>query len=67
MPQRSLRYLTATDALRNYEATPGIQRGFCADCGSWLYWRDTTRATIALAVGTVDPQVSNIRCSLFPF
>lgn len=58
VPQRSLRYVTATDTLRDYEATPGIRRGFCADCGSWLYWRrdNTSAPTVALAIGTVDPQ-----------
>lgn len=56
VPRGRLRYLTATATLRDYEATPGIQRGFCAGCGSLLYWRDTASPAVAIAVGTIDPQ-----------
>ncbi|CAJ2504101.1 Uu.00g114950.m01.CDS01 [Anthostomella pinea] len=57
IPLKSLTYLTATDALKKFYATPGITRGFCAHCGSFLYWRDESSNTVDLAVGCVDPEL----------
>ena len=31
------------------------RRGFCADCGSSLFWDAPGRATISIAAGTLDP------------
>lgn len=56
VPRRSFAYLGATPTLRSYSATPGIERGFCAECGSFLYWREEARDTIELAVGCFDPE-----------
>jgi hypothetical protein len=53
---RCLTYLGPTPSLKNYSATPGIQRGFCSDCGSFLYWRDESLDDIELAVGCFDPE-----------
>ncbi|KAI5921872.1 glutathione-dependent formaldehyde-activating GFA [Camillea tinctor] len=53
---RNLTYTSATDTLRNYSATRGFQRGFCATCGSFLYWRDESRDVVELAVGCVDEE-----------
>ncbi|KAI1501883.1 glutathione-dependent formaldehyde-activating GFA [Biscogniauxia marginata] len=57
VPLSCLTYLTPVDSLKNFVATPGFQRGFCTNCGSFLYWRDELRDDIALAVGCVDPEV----------
>ncbi|KAI2617101.1 glutathione-dependent formaldehyde-activating GFA [Hypoxylon sp. NC1633] len=49
-------FLTSTETLKNYYATPGCQRGFCTNCGSFLYWRGDTHDSMGIAVGTVDPE-----------
>lgn len=56
VPLGNFTYLTPTTTLKNFYATPGIQRGFCSNCGSFLYWRHESRDEIAMAVGTVDPE-----------
>ncbi|KAI0169778.1 glutathione-dependent formaldehyde-activating GFA [Hypoxylon sp. FL1284] len=53
---RDFAYLTAAATLKNFYATPGIQRGFCGACGSTLYWRDESRDDVEIAVGCVDPE-----------
>ncbi|KAI2469734.1 glutathione-dependent formaldehyde-activating GFA [Annulohypoxylon bovei var. microspora] len=49
-------FSTPTTTLKKFYATPGIQRAFCTECGSFLYWRDESFDHLALAVGTVDPE-----------
>ncbi|KAH8169778.1 glutathione-dependent formaldehyde-activating enzyme domain-containing protein [Sarocladium implicatum] len=48
--------LTASTAspLKSYSATPGVARGFCGDCGSFIYWRRESGDNIDLLVGTFD-------------
>ncbi|KAI1448977.1 glutathione-dependent formaldehyde-activating GFA [Annulohypoxylon stygium] len=55
-PLSGFTFLTSATALKKFYATPGIQRAFCTECGSFLYWRDESCNTLALAVGTVDPE-----------
>ncbi|KAI1104566.1 glutathione-dependent formaldehyde-activating GFA [Jackrogersella minutella] len=55
-PQSNFTFLTSTSTLKNFYATPGNQRGFCTNCGSFLYWRDESEDVIAFAVGSVDPE-----------
>ncbi|KAI1327685.1 hypothetical protein F5Y16DRAFT_186498 [Xylariaceae sp. FL0255] len=43
------------ESLRHYRATPQAERGFCADCGSLMYWRRVGSDTVSIAVGSVDP------------
>jgi hypothetical protein len=38
--------------LRWYEAD-GRARGFCADCGASIFWREAERETISIAAGTL--------------
>lgn len=49
--------LTEQHGLR-WRATPtsdaGAERGFCAECGSSLFWRAPARATISVTAGTLD-------------
>jgi hypothetical protein len=42
------------DSLRWYRASPGAQRGFCAHCGSTLFWQADGRETISIAAGSLD-------------
>ncbi|WYZ39286.1 hypothetical protein EsH8_III_001200 [Colletotrichum jinshuiense] len=42
--------------LKSYRATPGAERCFCADCGSFLFWRCEGDDTLDLAVGCIDPE-----------
>lgn len=42
------------DSLRWYRASPRAQRGFCATCGSTLFWQADGRETISIAAGSLD-------------
>lgn len=41
-------------SLKRYYATPGRARGFCSECGSFLFWHNESKPDIAVAVGTFD-------------
>jgi hypothetical protein len=56
VPVSSFAYTTPTTTLKNYYATAGCQRGFCTECGSFLYWNSEGDDTIELAVGCFDPE-----------
>lgn len=53
-------FTSPTPSLRHYASSPGAQRGFCGDCGSFLYMKPATHGNdhsserITIAVGTVD-------------
>jgi hypothetical protein len=46
--------LLRSDSLRWYRASPRAQRGFCATCGSTLFWQADRRETISIAAGSLD-------------
>jgi len=46
--------LLSSDSLRWYRASPRAQRGFCATCGSTLFWQADGRETISIAAGSLD-------------
>ncbi len=46
--------LTGDSSIRWYRASPGAQRGFCAICGSTLFWQADGATSIAIAAGTID-------------
>ena len=48
--------LTVTDArhLRWYASSEKVRRGFCARCGSALFWDPIHQASIAVAMGAFD-------------
>jgi hypothetical protein len=49
------RFLTGTDAISEYESSPGKFRGFCSRCGSPLYSRTTTDPdALRIRLGTLD-------------
>ncbi len=37
-----------------YEATPEAKRGFCPDCGSFLFWKAHDEDTMSFALGALD-------------
>lgn len=46
--------LTASDQLRWYQSSDTAERGFCARCGSNLFWRQKGRDAISITAGTLD-------------
>jgi hypothetical protein len=48
--------LRTASPLKRYYATPGIARGFCGDCGSFLFWFDESRDRMDLLVGGFDEE-----------
>jgi hypothetical protein len=56
VPASSLTF-TAQDTLRRYHATPGIARGFCGACGSFLFWHKEAKDSISMSVGCLDKDV----------
>ncbi|KAL0937558.1 ribonuclease p complex subunit [Colletotrichum truncatum] len=42
--------------LKSYRTTPGAERCFCGDCGSFLFWRSDAEDEMYLAAGCVDPE-----------
>ena len=41
-------------ALRWYESSPGIHRGFCGVCGASILWRRQGSGRISIMAGTLD-------------
>ena len=54
-PASGFRWLKDPTTLKNYQASPAADRGFCGECGSWLYWRPRGHDRLSIGVGTVDP------------
>lgn len=48
--------IEGADRLTWYSATPGIKRGFCATCGSFLFWKMESRSYTSIGAGTFDGQ-----------
>ena len=46
--------LLRSATLRWYRASERAQRGFCAGCGSTLFWQADGAAAISIAAGTLD-------------
>ena len=46
--------ITGADALKWYAASPKVRRGFCATCGSFLFWQPLGQERIAVAMGAFD-------------
>ncbi|CAN5456367.1 GFA family protein [soil metagenome] len=47
-------HLTETRGLKWYRSSDTAQRGFCAECGSVLFWRGDGRDYTAIAAGSID-------------
>ena len=53
IPQANLRIEDDTE-LRWYSASPIARRGFCAACGSTLFWDPVDEDHISVALGSLD-------------
>ena len=54
-PASALTFTTETSTLKYYAAGPSAVRGFCGECGSFLYWKPNSDAYTCLTIGTIDP------------
>lgn len=54
--ESAFRFTSQTTLLKHYESSPGSQRGFCGECGSFLYIKPAAAGheLVTIAVGTVD-------------
>lgn len=43
------------DRISWYRSSEKVRRGFCADCGSSLFWDVEGRSRLAIAMGAFDP------------
>lgn len=53
VPQERLT-LTKSDDLKWFAATPSAKRGFCATCGSFLFWKHRDGPTISFSMGSLE-------------
>jgi hypothetical protein len=56
-PASALSIMTGTDSLQAYESSRGVTRQFCSQCGSSLFWIDSTgpfSEWVSVALGTLD-------------
>lgn len=51
---RSALAIEDDDALRWFDSSPKVRRGFCSRCGSVLFWDPPARDWISVAVGALD-------------
>ncbi len=58
--------LRGEEHLTWYPSSPKVRRGFCAKCGSSLFWDPIFKDTIAVATGALD-NPSGTRLSLHIF
>ncbi|KAK7403832.1 hypothetical protein QQX98_010378 [Neonectria punicea] len=56
VPLSAVAYSSQT-TLKTFHATPECARGFCSECGSFLFWRQEASDRISMAVGTFDKEV----------
>ncbi len=46
--------ITGAERLTWFQSSATVRRGFCATCGSFLFWDPAGRAKIAVAMGAFD-------------
>jgi hypothetical protein len=46
--------IEGAEAVRWYRSSEKVRRGFCATCGSFLFWEPIGRAKIAIGMGAFD-------------
>lgn len=54
VPREALTIDSGEDRLRWFQSSPKVRRGFCGDCGSFLFWDPPARGSIAIAMGAFD-------------
>lgn len=47
--------ISGEEQLRWYQSSAKVRRGFCATCGSFLFWDPVEQPRIAVAMGAFDP------------
>ena len=52
--QAPLAAVEISGPVRWYAASEGARRGFCPDCGSFLFWRALDEETISVSLGSLD-------------
>ena len=50
--------LTVEGEVRWFDSSDKAQRGFCPDCGSFLFWKAHDEDTISFALGALDEPTS---------
>lgn len=45
---------TASDTLKWFRASDIARRGFCSNCGSFLFWQHNDENTISISMGALD-------------
>jgi hypothetical protein len=53
VPKSAVR-LTGGEHLTWYQSSEKIRRGFCAKCGSWLFWEPLHQDWTSVALGAID-------------
>lgn len=53
VPDTQLR-ISGADNVRWYQSSAKVKRGFCAICGSALFWKPLHRDTTAVAMGALE-------------
>ena len=46
--------ITVTGKVTWYEASPAAKRGFCATCGTFLFWKAHDEDTMSFSLGVLD-------------
>ncbi len=54
VPKSAVVVTTGTDHLRWYSSSENVRRGFCATCGSTLFWEPLLRDWTSVALGAID-------------
>lgn len=49
------RPVVAGETLRWFRSSDTAERGFCAECGSTLFWREIGSDSVAVSLGAIDP------------
>ncbi len=49
-----LNQISITGDVTWYASSPHARRGFCAICGSFLFWKSNDEGTISFALGALD-------------
>jgi hypothetical protein len=64
--RRAVFSLLRSDTLKWFVAVPGYRRGFCAECGSSLFFEEVGGERVSIAAGTLDePQGLKIVAHIF--
>ena len=47
-------HVTEARGLKWYQSSASARRGFCAECGSSLFWESSAKDYVSIAAGTLD-------------